>query len=117
MLGSQKSERSYDLSASPQRTLDRDPNASTIFQPGASGKAQWASLATTLTQSFKKPKNISVRDFNATPAVLNQLNVSHYDTVDDIGKLEINVEKHITEKLKTTWKTIDEEKLKDLIRK
>lgn len=103
VLGSMKSERSpsYDFSnSSPQRTLDRDQNQSTIFAGtgGGSilGKDKWGSLATTLAQSFKKPKNLNVRDWvfsNPMPAVLNKLNLSDYDTVEDIGRLEVHVEK------------------------
>lgn len=62
-------------------------------------------------------KKLKPRDFKANPKVLDKLNIGNYDMQEDLNQLQINVEEIIMQDFKTKWKTMDEVKLKYLIRK
>ena len=51
------------------------------------------------------------------PKTLSVLNVSEYDKVRDMNELQITIQKEIIENLKINWKTLEEDKLRALIRK
>lgn len=66
-------------------------------------------MSTTFQASKAKP-----RDFDVNPKALREIGAQNYDKIEDMGQLQINVELAL-EKLRSQWKTIDEERLIYLI--
>ena len=62
-------------------------------------------------------EKLKPRDFAANPKMLSLLNVQDYDRMADLNQLHLLVEKQIMDKLKHTWKTMDENKLVYLLKK
>ena len=99
-------------SPSPSTKFERDPYGS-IASQGAN---------TSIDKSMVVPKGLLrprdyAQNFHNVPKTLSVLNVSDYDKVRDMNDLQITIQKEIIGLLETKWKTLEEDKLRALIRK
>ena len=99
-------------SPSPSTKFDRDPYGSMASQPNTSlDKSQFV-----VPKGLLRPRDY-VQNFHNIPKTLSVLNVSDYDKVRDMNDLQITIQKEIIDDLKSNWKTLQEDKLRALIRK
>lgn len=102
-------------SPSPSIKFEKEAFGSITSQGGANTSVENKSQFI-VPKGLLRPRDY-MQNFANVPKTLSVLNVSDYDKVRDMNDLQITVQKEIIDDLKTNWKTLEDDKLRALIRK